>query len=187
MTRDSAGHVSYWHTVGARDEETADVATLKLSRRAPGYVFSFARRTPRIKTTVAVVGFPLANPLSFNQGPLAATRRDRGIPVIVVRIATAKGSSGSAFLDPSGDVVGILQQGVVSPNEGFVWGVNLVRWWGPQIIKDLCRAYPQGKIPGCSGAAAPNCAARDRSYLNKLSRPYETYVTRWNAWVDSGR
>lgn len=147
--------ISYWYTAGSRDLEVADVATMKLSRPATGYVFAFARRTPRVKTTIAVIGFPLANPLSFNQGPLAFTQRVQGVPVIAVRIATAQGSSGSAFLDPRGDVVGILQKGIVSPAEGLVWGVNLVRWWGPQIIRDLCKAYPEGGIPGCREPEPP--------------------------------
>jgi S1-C subfamily serine protease len=191
----TAGRVISWYTARTRDLEAADVATLKLSRPAPGHIFSFARRTPHAKTTIAVIGFPLGNPLSFNQGPLVFAQRLEGVPVIGVRIATAKGTSGSAFLDPAGNVVGILQKGlvagpgeggIISPSEGIVWGLNLVRWWGPQIVKNLCRAYPQGKIPGCSGAAPANCAASDRSYLNKLSRPYGTYISRWNAWIDSG-
>jgi S1-C subfamily serine protease len=157
--------IAYWHTAGARDEKVADVATLRLARRAPGFVFSFARRTPKLKTTIAVVGFPLGGPLSFNQGPLLATPRVQGVPLLAVRIATAKGTSGSAFLDPGGNVVGILQAGVVSgpgekglvsPSEGLVWGINLVRWWGPAIVEDLCRAYPRGGIPDCStGVESP--------------------------------
>lgn len=107
------GLIKVWHTAGRRDEEAADVATLKLSRPAPGYVFSFARRTPRKGQTVAVAGYPLGGPLSLNQGPLVATLRVQGIPVLAVRIAMAKGSSGSPFLDSRGKVVGILQKGGV--------------------------------------------------------------------------
>lgn len=160
----AAAGIAFWHTAGARDEEVADVATLKLSRRAPGFVFSFAKRTPRLKTTVAVAGYPLGGPLSLNQGRLVATPRVKGVPLLAVRIATAKGSSGSPFLDPAGNVVGILQAGVVSgpgekglmsPAEGMVWGINLVRWWGPSIIRDLCRAYPRGGIPDCPGRSTP--------------------------------
>jgi S1-C subfamily serine protease len=156
--------ISYWYTAGARDLEIADVATMKLSRPAPGNVFRFARRTPRLKTTIAEIGFPLGNPLSFNQGPLVFAQREEGIPVIGVRIAGAQGSSGSAFLDPRGDVVGIHQRGLVSgpggdgvvnPADGVVWGVNLVRWWGPQIVRDLCRVYPEGGIPGCKKPKPP--------------------------------
>src|SRR5207342_1240508 len=102
-------------------------------------------------------------------------------------IATAKGTSGSAFLDPSGDVVGILQRGKVSPDYGRVWGLNLVRWWGPGIIRDLCRAYPLGNIPGCDGKGAPrSCAQQDRRYFNQLTGPWTRYVNRWDAWVDNG-
>jgi hypothetical protein len=192
----TAGHLAYWYTTGRRDLVAADVATLKLDRPAPGYVFSFARRTPRIKTTIAVVGFPLGNPLSFNQGPLVFAQRVNGVPSLGVRLATAKGASGSAFLDPAANVVGILQAGIVAgpgdgttvtPDDGVFWGLNLVRWWGPGIVRDLCRAYPQGGIPGCGRASAPNCSASDRRYLDKLTGPWSRFVDRWNAWLDRGQ
>lgn len=156
--------IAYWHTAGARDEKAADVATLKLSRRSRGFIFSFAKRTPKLRTKIAVIGYPLGGPLSLNQGPLVATPRVQGVPLLAVRIATAKGSSGAPFVDPAGNVVGILQAGVVSgpgrkglvsPSEGLVWGVNLVRWWGPSIVEDLCRAYPRGGIPDCSAETPP--------------------------------
>jgi S1-C subfamily serine protease len=191
-----ASRVFEWSTTGRRDLEAADVATFKLSRPAPGYVFSFARNTPKPRTTIAVIGFPLGNPLSLNQGPLVYSRRIQGLPLIGVRIATAKGSSGSAFLNPAGDVIGILQRGmvvgpgeggVVSPADGLVVGINLVRWWGPQIIRDLCKAYPTGRIPGCNESApSAACVRRDRTYSRRLDGPWNRYVTRWNMWVDSG-
>jgi hypothetical protein len=182
-----ASRLISWYTTGRRDLELADVATLKLSRPSPGHVFSFARKTPSHGTTIAVIGFPLGNPLSLNQGPFLGTRRIQGVPTVGVRIATARGTSGSAFLDPAGNVLGILQSGLVSPDKGLVWGLSLVRWWGPGIVRDLCKAYPSGGVPGCKGAvAAPACAQGDRAYLRKLSGPYGRYVNRWNAWVDLG-
>jgi hypothetical protein len=184
----SGGGVTPWYTVGTRDLDAADVGTLKLDRPAPGHVFSFARRTPHLKTTIAVIGYPLGNPISFNQGPLVFAQRVGGVPALGVRIATAKGSSGSAFLNPDGDVVGILQRGLVTASAGIVVGVNLVRWWGPAILKDLCRAYPQAGVPGCAGTSnePTNCRARDRAYINELRGPWTTFVKRWNAWIDAG-
>ncbi len=155
--------IIYWSTGGKRDDAVADVATLKLSSNAPGFVFSFARRTPTLSTTIAVVGYPPGKPLSFNQGPLIAARRVEGVPVAVVKLLAGGGASGSAFLDPAGAVVGIAQTGlapgpgketVVTQRKGVVWGVNLVRWWGPAIARDLCRAYPNGGTPGCKPPAA---------------------------------
>lgn len=53
------------------------------------------------------------------------------------------------------------------PAEGLVWGIDLVRWWGPSIVRDLCRAYPQGRIPGCRQAPP----APPRPALASPSRP----------------
>jgi V8-like Glu-specific endopeptidase len=156
--------IVYWSTGGKRDDAVADVATLKLSRKAPGSVLSFARRTPTLSTTIAVVGYPPGKPLSFKQGPLVAATRVDGIPVAAVKLVARGGTSGSAFLDPAGDIVGIAQtrlaprpgrEAVVTARKGVVWGVNLVRWWGPAIARDLCRAYPNGGTPGCRPPPQP--------------------------------
>ncbi len=159
--------IIYWPTGGKRDDAVADVATLKLSSNAPGFVFSFARRTPTLSTTIAVVGYPPGKPLSINQGPLVAARRVDGIPVAAVKLLAGGGTSGSAFLDPAGDAVGIAQKGLApgpgketaTPRKGVVWGVNLVRWWGPAVARDLCRAYPNGGTPGCKPPPPPPAVA----------------------------
>jgi hypothetical protein len=166
--------------------QTADLATFRLDRPAPGHVFSFARRTPAHGATIAIVGHPLGNPLSLHQGRMLRTERVNGVPTIIVWVASAEGASGSPLLDAKGDVVGILQRGFVQDDAGAVFGINLARWWGPGVVRDLCRVYPQGRIPGCQGGASPNCASSDRAYLDSIARPYDTYVTRWNAWVDQG-
>jgi hypothetical protein len=140
------------------DESSAkatDLATFRLDRPARGYLFDFARRTPKPKTTVAIAGFPLGNPLSLHQGRMLGTRTTSGVPTIAVWMVAAQGASGSPFLDPRGDVVGILQRGFVQDDAGAVFGINLVRWWGPQIHDDLCDAYPTGGVPGCAAGPAP--------------------------------
>ncbi len=103
--------IIYWPTGGKRDDAVADVATLKLSGNAPGFVFSFARRTPTLSTTIAVVGYPPGKPLSLNQGPLVAATRVDGVPLVAVKLPARGGTSGSVFLDPAGDAVGIAQKG----------------------------------------------------------------------------
>jgi hypothetical protein len=181
----TAGRWTAWYSDNDT-VETADLATFKLDRPSPGHVFSFARHTPAHGTTVAIVGHPLGNPLSLHQGRMLGTARVHGVPTIFVWVAAAEGASGSPLLDPKGEVVGILQRGFVQDDAGEVAGINLARWWGPGIVRDLCHAYPQGRIPGCQGVASPNCAKSDHAYLNQLSGPYNTYVDRWNAWVDQG-
>jgi hypothetical protein len=160
--------ITYWSTGGRRDGAVADVATLKLRGRVPGFVFSFARRTPTLRTTIAVVGYAPGKPLGFNQGPLVAATRVDGIPVVAVKLLAGGGTSGSAFLDPAGDLVGIAQTGLApglgketaaTSRKGAVWGVNLVRWWGPAMARDLCRAYPNGGTPGCEPPPPPPAVA----------------------------
>ena len=138
----SASRLIYWETAGAGDSKAADVATLQLDRTSPGYVFRFAARTPRPKTTIAVIGYPLGLPLSFTQGPLVVRRKLGGVQVIVVQLLGAPGSSGSAFLDPNGNVIGILQKGLFVKDANttdLVYGLNLVRWWG-QPSPEICVA-----------------------------------------------
>jgi hypothetical protein len=184
------GNIGYWYAGGPRNVDVADLATFKLNRPSQGYVFSFAGRTPPRKSTVAVIGYPLGGPLSFIQGPLSYAGTDkRGLPILVVRMVTAPGSSGSAFLDSAGNVVGILQAGAVfapdfRPQDGFVTGINVVRWWGSTIKKDLCREYPHGGLPFCGSPV--DCGKRDAAYLGRLSGPWITWVNRWNAWIDAG-
>jgi hypothetical protein len=152
----------FWYTAGARDETLADVATLELSSPVRGHVLAFARRTPKLGTTISVIALPLGNPLRLNQGPLVATPRAQGVPFLEVGIAAAKGSSGSPYLDSQGDVVGILQRSFVSPTTGPALGVDLVRWWGTYIIPDLCRTYPHGGISGCRDQGATTNAGSYR-------------------------
>jgi hypothetical protein len=95
-----------------------DLATFRLDRRSPGYVFDFARRTPKPRTTVAIAGHPLGNPLSLHQGRMIGTGKVSGVPTIAVWMVAAQGASGSPFLDPRGDVIGILQRGVVREDGG---------------------------------------------------------------------
>jgi hypothetical protein len=184
-----------WYSAGT-SVPAADLATIKLDRAATD-AFIFRVRSSRVPlgTNLGMVGYPLGNRLSLNQGKVIWRGRFNGAPLLAVRMLGAEGASGSPFIDDQGRVVGILQVGLGSKDvlgqrtSGVLEGLDLVRWWGPRARLDLCRAYPKGEIPGCSGAgAAPaGCAANDRSYLNKLTRPYSTYVARWNAWIDSGQ
>jgi hypothetical protein len=96
-----------------------------------------------------MIGHPLGNPVSLAQGPLIQKQVVRGVPTLGVRLATAEGASGSPLLNRFGDVIGILQQGFVQPDNGAVFGINLARTWGKQAERDLCKAYPFAGVPGC--------------------------------------
>jgi hypothetical protein len=140
----------------------ADVATIKLDGNVPnGYVFRIRSSLPPVGSNVSAIGYPLGNRLSLNQGKLVARGRISGAPLMEIRMLGAEGGSGSAFVDDSGRVLGILQIGLGSKDvfgqrtSGVLLGLDLVRWWGPRARLDLCRAYPHGGIAGCPGSTPP--------------------------------
>jgi hypothetical protein len=149
---------TYWYAAGT-STSAADLATIKLDRAATD-AFVFRVRSSRVPAgaNLGMVGYPLGNRLSLNQGKLIAHGRRNGAPLIAVRMLGAKGGSGSPFIDDKGRVVGIFQQLLAVPGEqtsGALFGLDLVRWWGPRTRLDLCRAYPNGGIAGCPRAAPP--------------------------------
>lgn len=175
---------NYWYSGDVKSRERVDVSTLKLSRRAPGHVFEFAKMRPARGQTVAMIGHPLGNPLSLSQGKLGQTRTANGVPTMYLWMLSAQGASGSPLLNQAGKVVGILQRGYTREDEGWVAGIDLVRWWGPRIVSDLCRAYPNGGIAGCTTSKPkpppPSCS--DRSYLTAVGPTWQNASESWNAW-----
>lgn len=144
---------------GGASASAADLATIKLGQSvADGFVFRI--RTSPIHTGInlGMVGYPLGNRLSLNQGKLIERAKVHGAPVIAVRMLGAEGASGAPFIDDQGRVVGVLQIGLGSKDvlgqrtSGVLVGLDLVRWWGPHARLDLCRAYPNGGIAGCPGS-----------------------------------
>jgi len=140
----------------------ADVATIKLDGDvSSGYVFRIRSSLPPVGSNVSAIGYPLGNRLSLNQGKLVARGRISGAPLMEIRMLGAEGGSGSAFVDDTGRVLGILQIGLGSKDvfgqrtSGVLLGLDLVRWWGPRARLDLCRAYPHGGIAGCPGSTPP--------------------------------
>jgi hypothetical protein len=103
-----------------------------------------------------MIGYPLGNGLSLNQGTLIRRWTAKGAPMMEVRMLGAEGASGAPYTDDAGRVLGIVQVGLGSKDifgqhtGGVQYGLDLVRWWGPQARLDLCRAYPNGGIAGCA-------------------------------------
>jgi Trypsin-like peptidase domain len=150
-----------WYASGSTPS-VADLSTIKLNGPAiDGYLFRVRSSLPPPGTNLSMVGYPLGNRLSLNQGRLLIRGRTKGTPWIAVKMLGAEGASGSAIIDDQGRVVGILQVGLGSKDilgqrtSGVLLGLDLVRWWGPRARLDLCRAYPHGGIVGCSGASNP--------------------------------
>ena len=150
-----------WYGGGA-SVSAADLATIKLDRDATNaFVFRVRSSPLRVGMNLGMIGHPLGNRLSLNQGKIIDRDRYRGAPVIAVRMLGAEGASGSPFIDDRGRVVGVLQIGLGSEDvlgqrtAGVLVGLDLVRWWGPRARLDLCRAYPRGGISGCPGSTPP--------------------------------
>jgi hypothetical protein len=157
----TATHWTYWYTAHT-SVAAADVATIKLGSAATGaYIFRIRSSLPPLGANLSAVGYPLGHRLSLNQGTLWQRGRISGAPLIAVKMLGAEGSSGSAFLDDQGRVVGILQIGLGSKDiigertSGILLGLDLSRWWGARARLDLCHAYPHGGIAGCPGSKPP--------------------------------
>ena len=145
----------YW-SGGRASEEAADLGTVKLDRAAiGGHLFRVRSSGPPAGANLAMVGYPLGNRLSLNQGKIIERGRVDGAPLLAVRMLGAEGASGAPLVDDAGRVVGILQIGLGSEDvlgqrtAGVLVGLDLARWWGPRARLDLCRSYPKGGIAGC--------------------------------------
>lgn len=142
----SAARWVFW-TQGA-----ADIGVIKLAREATGHVFRFRSSPPPFGTNLAMLGHPLGNRVSMNQGKLIRRVKFGRVPAVVVRMLGAIGASGSPFVDDQGRVVGILQLGLGGGEaSGFVVGVELSTAWGKGPRRALCRAFPRGGVRGCAG------------------------------------
>ncbi len=156
-----ATHATSWFG-GRASLDAVDVSTIKLDHAAEGaHVFRIRSTLPPFGTNVGMVGYPLGSRLSLNQGKIIRRWTLNGAPVMVVKMLGAEGASSAPYIDDSGRVVGILQVGLGSKDiigqrtAGVLYGLDLVRWWGPHARLDLCRAYPHGGIAGCPNPKPP--------------------------------
>jgi hypothetical protein len=149
-----------WSTRGRLDYATADVATLRLARSAPGHVFTMRSWSPAVGVNLAALGHPLGTGISLTQGHVVDKGKLAGIPTLAVRLLGAEGASGSPLVDGGGNVVGILQKGLGGKDAlgqrtaGLILGIDLSSWW-PTSETDLCIAYAAGGVPGCGAPKPP--------------------------------
>jgi hypothetical protein len=107
-----------------------------------------------------MIGHPLGNRISLNQGKVLRRVRLGRVPLVAVRMLGAEGASGSSFVDDQGRVVGLLQLGLGSKDvlgqrtSGLVLGIDLSMWWGARARRDLCRAYPTAALLAVRAVAA---------------------------------
>lgn len=158
---------NWWYKRSDPSGRGTDLATLKLAQPASpdDYVFGIRDSSPPLGTNLSMIGYPLANGLSMTQGTLLLKRTWAGVPMLVIRLLGAEGASGSPVVDDAGQLVGVLQLGFGSSDilgqrtSGVIAGIDVASWWGSgnAAERNLCRAYPNGGVPGC-GAPAPTPA-----------------------------
>lgn len=151
---------TYWRGSEKSNGRAEDLATVKLAGSSTGHVFRLREGSPPAGANLAMIGHPLGNRVSLNQGKIIAKFRYKGVPLIGVRMLGAEGASGSAFVDDSGRVVGVLQVGLGAQDvlgqhtAGVLVGIDLSRI-KTRLGRALCRAYPRGGIWGCGSPSAP--------------------------------
>lgn len=137
-------------------ELAADIGVIKLPRVSRGHIFRFRTAPPPFGTNLGMVGHPLGNRVSLNQGKVVRRFKLRGVPIMAVRMLGAVGASGSPFVDDQGRVNGILQIGLGgNETSGVLLGVELSTAWGKGPRHALCRAFPKGGVPGCAVTDPP--------------------------------
>jgi hypothetical protein len=156
----SVAGVTSWSSRNRNDRTAADITTIRLNGESTGHVFAIRSWSAAIGSNLATIGHPLGNGLSITQGHVMRKGKLSGVPMLAVRLLAAEGGSGSPLLDNNGNVVGILQLGLGGEDalgqrtSGLILGIDLPSWW-PNAERNLCRAYPQGGILGCSAPEPP--------------------------------
>jgi len=137
-----------WHD----KNKDLDVATLKLAAPARNaWLFSFRTSQARPGAFIAVLGYPLAQGVSYTNGRLVA----RSGRLLLLKVLAAQGYSGGPVVDADGRVIGLVNLGAGEPGKltGAVTGDNVVgydfssRWAAWR--QSLCHAYPSGGIDDC--------------------------------------
>jgi Trypsin-like peptidase domain len=156
----AATRIAWWYGRTDPTGRATDLATLKLAVSASpsDTIFDFRNTSAPAGTNLAMIGHPLGTEISLTQGKLLGRVRYHTVPLMVIRMLGAAGSSGSPIVDNGGHVVGVLQLGLGgAETSGLVEGIDLPSWWGSghKILSTLCRAYPKGGVPGCATTTKP--------------------------------
>lgn len=156
----AATRIAWWYGRTDPTGRATDLATLKLavSANPSDTIFDFRNTSAPAGTNLAMIGHPLGTDISLTQGKLLGRVRYHTVPLMLIRMLGAAGSSGSPIVDNGGHVVGVLQLGLGgAETSGLVEGIDLPSWWGSghKILLTLCRAYPKGGVPGCSTTTKP--------------------------------
>jgi S1-C subfamily serine protease len=145
-----------WSEHGEDDRRGIDLATLTLAEDATGHIFDFASETERVGTSLAKLGYPLGGPFSISKAVITRKAVQYGKPRVAAKVTPEGegGGSGGPMLNDRGEVVSVVSGIVVwanlsSDGRHRSGGIDLPVWWGESMRSDLCRAHPDGGIPGC--------------------------------------
>lgn len=150
--------VRVWGEQNQRDfyaRRGVDLATLTLSRPVDAHVFKFASEGAPVGTPIATLGYPMGGPLKLARGTITKNVIDHEVPSIAAKIDIEGGNSGGPILNDDGAVLSLVSRIVISgsltEDKSNRWGgVDIPRWWGANVLSDLCRTYPDGGVPDCA-------------------------------------
>lgn len=160
-------NVRVWGEPGQKDmyeRRGVDLATLTLARPVEDrHVFQFASEGAPKGASVLTAGYPLGGPLKVSRGTVYRNLPDYGVPAVATNLDTDGGSSGGPIFTDKGEVISVVSRIVISGSltldkSSRSGGIDLPRWWGPDVLGDLCRIYGDGGIPDCADAGETTTA-----------------------------
>jgi hypothetical protein len=133
-----------------------DLATLTLARPVEDrHVFQLASAGAPKGAAVTTAGYPLGGPLKVSRGSVYRNLpNDYGVPAVATDLDIQGGNSGGPIFTDRGEVVSVVSRIVVSGSltadkSSKSGGIDLPRWWGPDVLADLCRVYGADEIAQC--------------------------------------
>lgn len=138
------------------DRRGVDLATLTLARPVEdGHVFQLAAAGAPKGAKVLTAGYPMGGPLKVARGSVYRNLPDDyGVPAVATTLDIQGGNSGGPIFTERGEVVSVVSRIVVSGSltldkNSKSGGIDLPRWWGPDVLADLCRVYGDDEIARC--------------------------------------
>jgi hypothetical protein len=131
---------------------TTDFAVAKLDAPLTGYYFRFAAKAPSRGQKVIGLGYSLGEALGLNQGHDVLNTTQAGVPILVMSLLGAEGSSGGPILNANGLVVGLIQRGRSTSGSSFIVSLNVPLFVGGSPSA-LCRGVAAKSISTVCGTA----------------------------------
>ena len=158
----SSGSQTTTGTVVGIDTQS-DVALVRADRALSGHVFTLAGSRPEVGATVAAIGFPEGDPITFTTGTVSGLDRTETIEgtqrsgLLQTDAALNPGNSGGPLIDQSERVVGVVDakntqaEGIGLAVESTVAKPLLEQWSRtPQVVPAAQCSAPVGPSGGPS-------------------------------------